>query len=185
MMKGMSDTEVLIRLATPDDLPGLGRLGAQLVELHYAIDDRRFMRAGGGVADGYARFLGNQLKNADAVVFAAEYAGAVVGYLYAAIEPVSWQDLRDESGFIHDLIVDEAMRGRGVATRLMTACFDWMRSRGMPRVLLHTASKNAAAQRLFLEAGFRPTMIEMTREIEDAVSAPRLWGEETEESSEP
>jgi ribosomal protein S18 acetylase RimI-like enzyme len=177
-----SSSSIVIRLALREDLPALGRLGAQLVELHYAIDDRRFMRAGGGLADGYARFLGAQLENADAVVFAAEYDGVVVGYLYAAIEPVSWQDLRDESGFIHDLIVDESMRGRGVATRLMAASFDWMRVRGMPRVLLHTASKNAAAQRLFLEAGFRPTMIEMTREIEAAASSPRLWGEETEEA---
>ena len=70
---------IVIRLATPEDLPALGRLGAQLVELHYAIDDRRFMRAGGGLADGYARFLGAQLKNADAVVLAAEHEGRVVG----------------------------------------------------------------------------------------------------------
>jgi GNAT superfamily N-acetyltransferase len=174
-----SSSSILIRPATSVDLPVLGRLGAQLVELHCTIDDRRFMRAGGGLADGYARFLGAQLKNADAIVFAAEHTGTVVGYLYAAIEPVSWQDLRDESGFIHDLMVDESMRGRGVATRLMAATFEWMRGRGMARVLLHTASKNATAQRLFLEAGFRPTMIEMTRELDDPAAAPRLWAEES------
>jgi RimJ/RimL family protein N-acetyltransferase len=35
----------------------------------------------------------------------------------------------------------------------------------MPRVMLWTASQNATAQRLFARAGFRPTMIEMTREL--------------------
>ena len=36
----------------------------------------------------------------------------------------------------------------------------------MPRVVLLTAERNEAAQRLFARAGFRRTMIEMTREME-------------------
>ena len=43
----------------------------------------------------------------------------------------------------------------------------WMRTRGVPRVVLHTADPNAEAQRLFQRLGFRPTMIEMTRELGD------------------
>jgi RimJ/RimL family protein N-acetyltransferase len=38
--------------------------------------------------------------------------------------------------------------------------------RGAPRVVLWTAARNEAAQRLFTEAGFRHTMIEMTRELD-------------------
>jgi RimJ/RimL family protein N-acetyltransferase len=52
-----------------------------------------------------------------------------------------------------------------VATILMNAAFDWLKSHGMPRVVLGTASANVAAQRLFAQLGFRPTMIEMTREL--------------------
>jgi RimJ/RimL family protein N-acetyltransferase len=36
----------------------------------------------------------------------------------------------------------------------------------MPRVILWTAEKNDAAQQLFARAGFRRTMIEMTRELD-------------------
>jgi ribosomal protein S18 acetylase RimI-like enzyme len=36
---------------------------------------------------------------------------------------------------------------------------------GAPRVVLSTAQRNDSAQRLFTHAGFRPTMIEMTREL--------------------
>jgi ribosomal protein S18 acetylase RimI-like enzyme len=165
----MTADTILIRPAVRADLPALGRLGAALVDAHCALDPQRFLRAGGGVADGYARFLGSQLQNRDAVVLAAERSAggqtSIVGYVYAAIEPLSWQDLRDESGFIHDVIVDEAMRGRGVATRLIESACDWLRDRGMPRVLLHTASQNTRAQRLFTTLGFRATMIEMTREL--------------------
>ena len=42
---------------------------------------------------------------------------------------------------------------------------DGIPSRGMPRVLLHTASQNTSAQRLFAALCFRPTMIEMTKEL--------------------
>ena len=36
---------------------------------------------------------------------------------------------------------------------------------GAPRVVLHSATQNVAAQRLFARLGFRPTMVEMTREM--------------------
>jgi ribosomal protein S18 acetylase RimI-like enzyme len=52
-----------------------------------------------------------------------------------------------------------------VATALMEAAIEWLRGRGAPRVVLGTAERNAAAQRLFEKLGFRRTMIEMTREL--------------------
>jgi hypothetical protein len=36
--------------------------------------------------------------------------------------------------------------------------------RGAPRIVLKTSTKNEAAQRLFASLGWRPTMMEMTRE---------------------
>jgi RimJ/RimL family protein N-acetyltransferase len=41
----------------------------------------------------------------------------------------------------------------------------WLKAHGAPRVMLWTAERNHAAQRLFEQAGFRRTMIEMTREL--------------------
>ena len=38
-------------------------------------------------------------------------------------------------------------------------------ARGAPRVVLSTAEKNQVAQRLFEAAGFRRTMVELTREL--------------------
>ena len=83
----------------------------------------------------------------------------------SAVEPLSWKELRDESGYIHDLIVDPGARGRNLGSLLLEAACDWLRDRGMPRVVLGTAAANEAAQRLFTRAQFRPTMIEMTREL--------------------
>ena len=91
--------------------------------------------------------------------------GEVVGYVYAGLEPLSWKELRDAAGFIHDVVVAADARGHGVATLLIEAAIAWLREKGAPRVMLWTAEKNVEAQRLFGRLGFRRTMIEMTREI--------------------
>ncbi len=85
-----------IRKATHADLPALGRLGATLMRVHYAFDPHRFMPAGPEAPDGYAWFLGTQLREKDVVVLVAERAGEVVGYVYAGIEPRNWKELRWE-----------------------------------------------------------------------------------------
>jgi ribosomal protein S18 acetylase RimI-like enzyme len=82
--------------------------------------------------------------------------------VFAGIEPESWKELRHEAGYIHDLVVDERHRGRAIGGALIGRAVDWFRARGSARVMLWTAVSNAAAQKLFRAAGFRPTMIEMT-----------------------
>jgi GNAT superfamily N-acetyltransferase len=154
-----------IRRATPADLPALGRLGALLMRTHYEFDPQRFMSAGTDAADGYAWFLGRQLKDDDVVIYVAEQEGEVIGYVYAGLEPISWKELRDACGFIHDVVVDERGRRTGTATALIEKAMAWLRERGAPRVMLWTAEKNAGAQQLFARLGFRRTMIEMTREL--------------------
>jgi ribosomal protein S18 acetylase RimI-like enzyme len=157
--------EVLIRRATRGDLPTLGRLGAMLMRAHYAFDPQRFLPPGDDPESGYAWFLGTQLQGEDVAVFVAEQDGAVVGYVYAGMEPLSWKELRDEAGFIHDIVVDERARRTGVARRLLETAIDWLRERGARRVMLWTAQPNIGAQRLFEALGFRRTMFEMTREL--------------------
>ena len=85
--------------------------------------------------------------------------------MFAGLEPLSWKELRDACGFIHDVVVDEAGRRLGIATALIEAAVEWLRSRGAPRVMLWTANRNVGARRLFEQLGFRPTMVEMTREL--------------------
>lgn len=156
---------VVIRRATRADVPALGRLGALLLRAHYVFDPLRFMAPGDQTEEGYGWFLGTQLRDPEAVVFVAEHEGAVVGYVYAGLEPQSWKELREACGFIHDVAVDEAARRSGVATALMRAAIDWVRDQRAPRVVLWSAERNEAAQQLFARIGFRRTMIEMTLEL--------------------
>lgn len=162
----MADSDIIIRTAASGDFDAAGALGARLVQVHYAFDRPRFMEPGDGLAEGYASFLRAESRRPGVAVFVAEWDGRIVGYTYAAIEPLSWQELRNEAGVIHDIFVDETARGRGLATRLIEAVTAWLRQQGMRQIILHTAFQNIGAQRLFARLGFRPTMIEMTRDLE-------------------
>jgi ribosomal protein S18 acetylase RimI-like enzyme len=155
-----------IRRAERRDLPSLGRLGAMLMRTHYAFDPQRFLPAGDSAESGYAWFLGNVAESPDGCVFVADDEGEITGYIYVALEPLSWKELRGPAGFIHDVAVAEEARGAGIAKQLLAAGIDWLRERGAPRVILWTAAPNEAAQRLFRGLGFRDTMLEMTLELD-------------------
>jgi len=161
----MNPPDLVIRPAVKADVPVLGRLGASLMRQHFEFDPLRFLRPGDNPEEGYAWFLGTQLTREDATIFVADHHGVVIGYAYAAVEPLSWEDLRDECGVIHDLVVDATAQHRGVGTALMQSALAWMRSRGLARAVLSTSPRNERAQRLFDRLGFRRTMIEMTREL--------------------
>jgi GNAT superfamily N-acetyltransferase len=162
---------VTIRRATSADLPALGHLGALLMRAHHDFDPHRFMAPGDNPDEGYAWFLGHQLREETSVVFVAERQGEVIGYVYAGLEPLSWRELRDACGFVHDVVVGEHGRHKGVATALMAAAIQWLRERGAPRVILWTADRNEGAQKLFTRLGFRRTMVEMTLELQPNVDS--------------
>ena len=157
---------LVIRRATAADLPALARMGAHLMRVHYQFDRARFMRPESDAEGGYAWFLGSQLDADDVLILVAERDATVVGYVYAGIEPRNWKELRERAGFVHDIVVEELHRARGIAEALMEAAFGWMRGRKVPRVLLWTAAPNDTARRLFERLGFRHTMTEMTKELD-------------------
>ena len=152
-----------IRRATPGDEAALGRFGAALMRMHHGLDPQRFL-ATSDPERGYGRFLVSQLDDADTLVLVAELDGVVVGYAYASLQPMSWMDLRAACGGLHDVFVDEAVRGRGVGEALVRESIAWLEARDVPRVVLWTAARNPGARRLFERLGFRPTTVEMARE---------------------
>jgi ribosomal protein S18 acetylase RimI-like enzyme len=158
--------DAAVRPAAVRDLPALGRLGALLVRTHHDFDPERFMAAGPGTERAYAAFLARQLDAPEIVLLVAERDGVVIGYAYAGVEGTDYMALRGPAGVLYDIIVDPAHRGRGVGRLLLDATLAALGARGAPRVVLSTAERNEAAQRLFARAGFRRTMIEMTRELE-------------------
>ena len=98
--------------------------------------------------------------------------GEVIGYSYAGVEGYDYMSLRGPAGALYDIVVDPIHRGHGVGRMLLDATLATLKARGAPRVVLSTAEQNEAAKRLFARAGFRRTMIEMTRELDGAQPPP-------------
>ena len=155
---------IAIRKAVAADEKSLGRFGGALMRQHHAADARRFVQVEHPEA-GYGRYLVSQLADPDSLVIVAEQSGAIVGYLYADVEGMSWRDLRGPCGFVHDVYVDETARHQGAGRELMRAAFAWFRSKGRSQVVLWTKTQNQHAQHLFAALGFRSTMIEMTLDL--------------------
>ncbi len=154
-----------IRRATRADVPTLGRLAVLLVRVHHEFDARRFIAPTEQTETSYGSFLGSQIAEKNIIVLVAEQDGEVIGYTYAGIEGFDYMALRGPAGVLYDIVVDPTRRGRGVGRALLDATIAELAARGAPRVVLSTAQRNEAAQRLFAAAGFRATMIEMTREL--------------------
>ena len=158
---------VRIRPAMPADLKAVGRLGALLVRTHHDFDPDRFIAATPRTEQGYGAFLGTQLAKPNIVILAAERDGEVIGYTYAGVEGTDYMSLRGPAGVLYDIVVDPAHREQGIGRMLLDATLAELATKGSPRVVLSTAERNATAQRLFAHAGFRRTMIEMTRELDE------------------
>jgi ribosomal protein S18 acetylase RimI-like enzyme len=154
-----------IRPAVAGDEEALGRLGALLVVEHHDFDPKRFLAPRTDMPETYGRFLGSQIGRPEKLVLVAERDGAVVGYVFGGMEGFDYMALRGPAAVLYDLVVDPAHRREGIGSALLDAAFADLEQRGAPRVLLFTAFKNKGAQSLFERAGFRRTMIEMTREL--------------------
>jgi len=157
---------ITIRPATKSDEAALGRYGGALMRQHHDLDPQRFLLTDRPEAD-YGRFLESRVDDPECVVLVAERAGEIVGYVYAGFEPLSWKELRAPCGFVHDVYVDVSAHHQGIGEALVHSAIAWARAKGLPRVVLWSASKNETAQRLFQRMGFRRTMVEMTLELED------------------
>jgi ribosomal protein S18 acetylase RimI-like enzyme len=155
--------EVDVRSARAEELPAVAVLAGKLVRMHHEVDRARFFLPE-GVEAGYEWWLGKELVRSEARVLVADDGGRIVGYAYGALEERDWNLLLDAHGAVHDLYVTEDQRGLGTGKRLLETMLAELEGLGAERVLLSTMVGNETAQRLFRAAGFRPTMLEMTRE---------------------
>jgi len=160
-------SEVLIRRAKRSELGAVARMAAALVRDHHARDAQRFLLVE-PVEEGYRTWLEREIGRRGAVILVAEEDLEIVGYAYGTLEARNWSELLDVCGKLNDLYVHPSARRRGIGRQLMESMLIELESLGAPRVVLSSADGNRAAQQLFASAGFRRTMIEMTRELSPA-----------------
>ncbi|MFO0676197.1 MAG: GNAT family N-acetyltransferase [Polyangiaceae bacterium] len=151
-----------VRPAVPEDLAKVSVFAGRLVRMHHDTDPDRFFLPP-NVEDGYRWWFGKEITRDRAIVLVAVRDGDVVGYAYGAFEERDWNMLLDEHGALHDIFVEETARKTGAGKALLRAMIAALEAKGAARIVLSTMVGNTVAQAAFRDAGFRPTMLEMTR----------------------
>ncbi len=109
-----------------------------------------------------AETLPQGLDTPGQLIFRLEADGQPVGWLWLAL-----RDPRGEAGvgFIYDISVDEAFRGRGYGRAAMLLAEDEGRRHGLHALALNVFGHNAVARTLYSRLGYQETSVQMRKEL--------------------
>ena len=109
-----------------------------------------------------AELLPEGLASPGQLVFRMEADGQSVGWLWLAL-----RNPRAEAGvgFVYDIAVDEALRGRGYGRAAMRLAEDEARRNGLHAIALNVFGHNAIARALYASLGYRETSVQMRKEL--------------------
>jgi ribosomal protein S18 acetylase RimI-like enzyme len=138
---------VLVRVARPDEYPGIGALSVEA----YRADDQ--------LTEHYVRFLSDVAGRAEhGTILAAidEETGAVLGAATFLLPGTPHAEVSTEGeAEFRTLAVAPGAQGRGVGEALVRACLDRAADLGCRAVAICTRDVAAAARRLYERLGFQ------------------------------
>ncbi len=157
----------MIRPAIMSDSVAIGKLWEKLVAYHQSLDED-MPRATLEGASLYARRIRDRMEDSHTRVFVAEEDGRIVGYVLGVVVDLLPEMFEHESGgFLADIFVEEAYRGRGIGSALVQALVGWFRENGLKHYEWHVAATNADALRFWEKVGGRHLQIRMRADIGD------------------
>jgi GNAT superfamily N-acetyltransferase len=67
--------------------------------------------------------------------------------------------------FVYDIVIDEALRGRGLGRQTMQAAEEYVRAQGAKRLGLNVFGPNVVARTLYESLGFKALAINMRKDL--------------------
>ncbi|MDR1796038.1 MAG: GNAT family N-acetyltransferase [Clostridiales Family XIII bacterium] len=135
-----TNSDVLVRMATSDDIPELLRLYKQLQpqnEFELNSAEAAFRKA----------------ATQGVTYFVAEIGGILVATCYIAIIPnITWNCA--SIGFIENCVVDTDFRRRGVGRRLINVVIEFAKARGCYKATLQSGNGRTEAHHFYESCGF-------------------------------
>jgi GNAT superfamily N-acetyltransferase len=158
-LEGASDDRVVSLRPYPD---------AEL-EAMWAESGERYLgdlRDHGGLTDDEARAKAERdrdwLRRLERLlVFEIEHEGARVG------RAIVWLDAFEKAGsaWLFEIVLDEAVRGRGLGREALRLAEEEARSRGMTQIGLNVFGGNAVARSLYAGSGYVETSVQMSKPL--------------------
>ncbi|MAU59588.1 GNAT family N-acetyltransferase [Parvibaculum sp.] len=148
-------SEIVLRLAAPQDRPALIRLMGELHDFEAAIEENR---ADSSAAEGHLDWVQGEIERLGGVTLVAEMGGAAAGFLCYTFEEDPGTFVRPEyrrHALIWDISVAEEARGRGIGQALLRAAEERALAAGVSEIRLYVLEANARARRIYEEAGYR------------------------------
>lgn len=155
----------LIRPAQSTDLPALVRLNGVVQDLHVRLAPEIY-RADWQEAE-LARSWAARLTDPRHLVLVAEIDGGVAAVLWAEIANRRQSDLAQPRRrlHVHQLVVAEPARRRGLARALLGHLEALAAREGFDGVTLDTRAENAAARLAFRRLGYRPQSVALGKPV--------------------
>ncbi|MBW4562586.1 MAG: GNAT family N-acetyltransferase [Mojavia pulchra JT2-VF2] len=155
---------MLIRSATPADVPAVLPMVAKICALHDSWDSAKY----GFIPhpeQRYEQWLTRLANNERSVFLVTEVERNLVAFVVATVEREIPIYRLQEFAFIHDIWVESEYRQQGVARQMLIIVIERFHQMGVKQIRLDTAFVNEAARRLFASCGFRISTIEMLMEF--------------------
>jgi ribosomal protein S18 acetylase RimI-like enzyme len=154
---------VVVRRATSEDAQTIADYALKLVAQHLDYDALRFAR----LVDSKqaASYYGNQTNVKDSAVLVAELEGKIIGFAFVRFDSKNYADLLESAAWLHDIYVDEEFRGSHAGKSLLEAATQAAKDFGASKLMLSVAVQNELARKVFENAGFKTTMLEMMLDL--------------------
>ena len=157
---------VTLRPAEPRDRE---TLRAALIDLHNyenALSDTHL--PGAGTVDAYLAWMLEHARARQGAIVVAQAGEEFSGFLSCWVEAEDNPQQAPDSnryGFIADVYVAPAMRGRSVAQMLLDAAQDHLKAQAVSRLRISALANNASALAAYRKGGFAPYEVALEKRV--------------------
>ena len=148
------------RQATLPDIDSILHYADRIASQHQGFNPLRFSK----FPDHGKRlkeYFEAELTNPKVIVSLLCSEDEIVGYSLVKMEEDSIELLASSRAWLHDIFIDEKVRGSGGGKMLLDASKKAAARLGSPSLMLHVASQNSHARKFFEMNGFEESMREM------------------------
>jgi GNAT superfamily N-acetyltransferase len=148
-------SEIIVREATPEDVPTLLEFEQGVIEAERPMDS--------GLKEGPINYydIERLITSPDIRLAVAEIDSELVGCGYARLDAAKPYLKYDRQSYLGFMYVRPDHRGRGINQLILDDLYRWTLSRGVTEVRLEVYPTNTAAIRAYEKAGFAPYIFQM------------------------